>query len=169
MGKSGHHWAVGLQGLQMAELLHYDSKNCWYAPKATKWGVICPLCTKLVTSFKWTKCERHAFSTNFQAKTTPEYITLHAMCPENTLHFLYWQYLGGRLLLAHRYFKIKERSTEHLKLKFLTLARSKLFICSWNAAGLFKAVRRTGIISGVEIEVLIFQSNVRVHYVHVPS
>lgn len=73
----------------MAELLHYYSKNCWYALKPTKRSVICPLCTKLVTNFKRTKFQSHAFSTNFLDKTTPEYMTVHAMCPENTLHFLY--------------------------------------------------------------------------------
>lgn len=52
--------------------------------------VWCVLYVQTITSFKRTKCEHHVFSTNFQDKTTPEYITLFAMCPENTLHFLYW-------------------------------------------------------------------------------
>lgn len=95
---------------------------------------------------------------------TPHVLKIHCIFSIDNIYKL-------RLLLADRYFKIKERSREgeHLKLEFLTLARSKLFICSWNAAGLFKAVKRTGIISGAETEVLIFQSNVRVRYVDVPS
>ena len=66
----GHHWAVGLgEGVVTnGRLLRYYSKNCWYVPKATRRSMICPLCTKLVTSFKRTKVEHHAFSKNFKIK-----------------------------------------------------------------------------------------------------
>lgn len=50
----------------MAELLHYYSENCGYVLKASKQrSMICPVCTKLDTSFKRTKFECHVFSTNF--------------------------------------------------------------------------------------------------------
>lgn len=65
----------------MAELLHDYFKN-WLYPESKKVKKYdCPLCTKLVTSFKRTKFECHVSSTNLQDKTTPEYITLYATYP----------------------------------------------------------------------------------------